>query len=76
MERTFMRLNIELAREEDGRWHAAVLELPGVTVRGADRLEAFHRAEALALRVLATCLEEGEPIPGAAAELAIAFSVV
>lgn len=71
-----MRLNIELAREEDGRWHAAVLELPGVSVRGQDRLDAFHRAEAMALRELAARLEEGQPIPGAPAELALAFAVI
>lgn len=70
-----MRLNIELEREADGRWLAAVLELPGVTARGVDRLEAFRRAEVLALRELAARLEQG-PIPGAPAELAVAFSVV
>ena len=70
-----MRLNIELAREADGRWLAAVLELPGVAARGDDRLDAFRRAEALALRELAARLEHG-PIPGAPAELALAFSVV
>jgi predicted RNase H-like HicB family nuclease len=71
-----MRLNIELSREEDGRWLAAVLELPGVAIHGQDRLDAFRRAEALALRVLASCLEDGLPIPGAPAELALAFAVV
>jgi len=71
-----MRLNVELARENDGRWVAAVLELPGVAARGVDRLDALHRAEAMALRVLASQLETGQPIPGAPAELALAFSVV
>jgi predicted RNase H-like HicB family nuclease len=71
-----MRLNIELEREADGRWLAAVLELPGVSARGDDRLDAFRRAEALALRELAARLEQGAPIPGAPAELALAFSVV
>jgi len=71
-----MRLNIELLREEDGRWLAAVLELPGIEVRGEDRLDAFRRAEAQALRVLAARLEQGKPIPGAPAELAVAFAVV
>lgn len=71
-----MRLNIELAREEDGRWLAAVLELPGVAARGDDRLDAFRRAQVLALRELAARLEQGTPIPGAPAELALAFSVV
>ena len=71
-----MTLNIELAREDDGRWLAAVVELPGVTARGDDRLDAFRRAEVLALRELAARLEQGAPIPGASAELALAFSVV
>jgi predicted RNase H-like HicB family nuclease len=71
-----MRLNIELEREADGRWLAAVVELPGVAARGIDRLDAFRRAEALALRELAARLEQGAPIPGAPAELALAFSVV
>jgi predicted RNase H-like HicB family nuclease len=71
-----MRLNIELARETDGRWLAVVVELPGVTARGDDRLDAFRRAEALALRELAARLEQGAPIPGAPAELALAFSVI
>jgi predicted RNase H-like HicB family nuclease len=75
-EKTFMRLNIELAREENGRWMAAVLELPGVAAHGDDRLQAFHRAEALALRALAARLEGGQAIPGAPAELALVFSVV
>ena len=71
-----MRLNIELARDDDGSWLAAILELPGVAVRGADRIEAFRRAEAMALRILASSLENDVPIPGAPAELAVAFSLV
>jgi hypothetical protein len=71
-----MRLNIELSRDDAGRWQAKCLELPGVTVFGADRMQAFHRAEALALRALALRLEEGHPIEGAPAELALAFAVV
>ena len=71
-----MRLNVELAREADGRWRAFVLEMPDVTAHGLDRLEAFRRAEAMALRILAGWLEQGRPIPGAPAELAVAFSVV
>jgi predicted RNase H-like HicB family nuclease len=71
-----MRLNIELAREADGRWLAMVVEFPGLAARGDDRLDAFRRAEALALRELAARLEHNAPIPGAPAELALAFSVI
>jgi predicted RNase H-like HicB family nuclease len=53
-----------------------VLELPGVAARGEDRLDAFRRAQVLALRELAARLEQGAPIPGAPAELALAFSLV
>ena len=48
---------VELEREEDGRWIAEVLELPGVLVYGQSREEAVNRAEALALRVLADQIE-------------------
>ena len=44
-------------REEDGRWIAEVLELPGVLAYGATADEAMAKAEALALRVLAERLD-------------------
>ena len=47
-----MDFTLEFDREEDGRWIAEVLELPGVLVYGASRVEAKSKAEALALRVL------------------------
>ncbi len=48
---------IELEQEEDGRWLAEVLELPGVMVYGKTVDEATAKAQALALRVLADGLE-------------------
>jgi len=48
-----MKFNIESEQEEDGRWLAEVLELPGVMVYAATRREAQAKAQALALRVLA-----------------------
>ena len=48
-----MRFTIETEQEEDGRWIAEVLELPGVMKYGRSRIEAMAQAEALALRVLA-----------------------
>lgn len=55
-----MKLTIEWEQEEDGRWLAEVLELPGVLAYGQTSEEAIARAEALALRVLADRLEHGE----------------
>ena len=56
-------MNIELEREEDGRWIAEIPDLPGVMVYGQSREEAISRVKALALRVLADRLEHGESIP-------------
>ena len=51
---------VEVEREEDGRWLAEVLELPGVMVYGQTKQEALAKAQALALRVIAERLEHGE----------------
>ena len=48
-----MTFTIEFEREDDGRWLAEVLELPGVTAYGQTSDEAIAKAQALALRVLA-----------------------
>ena len=55
--------NIELDREEDGRWIAEIPELPGVMTYGATREEAVAKVQALALRVLADRLENREAAP-------------
>ena len=57
------KLAVEIEREDDGRWIAAVPELPGVMAYGETREEAVTRTEALALRVLADRLEHGETVP-------------
>jgi len=59
-----MQLTIELDQEEDGRYITEVTELPGVLAYGQTREEAIAHVEALALRVLADRLEQGEPLPG------------
>ena len=41
-----MRFTIETEQEEDGRWIAEVLELPGVMKYGGSRAEATAQAEA------------------------------
>ncbi len=56
-------MRIETEQEEDGRWIAEVIELPGVMAYGQTREEAIRRTEALALRILADRLEHGERIP-------------
>jgi predicted RNase H-like HicB family nuclease len=48
---------VEIDREDDGRWIAEVLELPGVLAYGDSQQQAVARAEALALRVLADQIE-------------------
>jgi predicted RNase H-like HicB family nuclease len=58
-----MRFNIELDREEDGRWIAEVPELPGALAYGKTKREAIAAVEALALRVIADRLEHGETVP-------------
>ena len=56
-------MRIEVEREDDGRWIAEVVDLPGALAYGIDRSEAVARVEALALRVLADRLEHGERSP-------------
>ncbi|HJR09239.1 MAG TPA: type II toxin-antitoxin system HicB family antitoxin [Pyrinomonadaceae bacterium] len=58
-----MKLTIELEQEDDGRWIAEVLDLPGVLAYGQSREEAVAHVQALALRVLADRLEHGESEP-------------
>ena len=56
-------LRIETEREDDGRWIAEVSALPGVLTYGATEAEAQARAKALALRVIADRIENGEALP-------------
>jgi predicted RNase H-like HicB family nuclease len=56
-------LKVETEREEDGRWLAEVTALPGVLAYGATDAEAQSKVQALALRVLADRIENGEPLP-------------
>lgn len=59
-----MYLTMEVEQETDGRFLAEVPDLPGVLAYGATEQEAIARVQALALRVLADRLENGEPAPG------------
>lgn len=51
---------VEIEQEEDGRWIAEVLDLPGVLAYGQTPEEARAKVQALALRVVADRLEHGE----------------
>src|SRR5688572_10253625 len=48
-----LTFTVEYEREDDGRWLAEVLELPGVLAYGNNSDDAIAKAQALALRVLA-----------------------
>ena len=58
-----MTFKMEIEREDDGRWIAEILELPGVMAYGASSEEAKAKVQALALRVVADRLEHGEAGP-------------
>ena len=63
-------MQIEIEREDDGRWLGEIPDLPGVMAYGQTQTEALARVKALALRAMADRLEHGEAIP----ELADVFS--
>ena len=54
---------VEIEQEEDGRWLAGVVELPGVFANGDSQDAAVSKVQALALRLLAGRLEHGEAGP-------------
>lgn len=58
-----MKLKVELERESDGRWIGEIADLPGVLAYGGTREEALAAVEALALRVIADRIENGEIKP-------------
>jgi len=59
----FDHFKVETEREDDGRWLAEVLELPGVLAYGESEDAALSKVQALALRVIAERLEHGEAGP-------------
>lgn len=58
-----MNFTLECEREDDGRWLAEVVELPGALAYGTSANQAMAKAEVLALRVLAERLEHDEVDP-------------
>jgi predicted RNase H-like HicB family nuclease len=65
-------VKIELEQEADGRWIAEAPDLPGVMAYGATQAEAVRKAKALALRVMADRLDNGEKLPDIDSVFAIA----
>jgi predicted RNase H-like HicB family nuclease len=68
-----MVLTIEIDREDDGRWLAEAVELPGVMAYGPTREEAISNTEKLAIEVIADQIEHGELPPSA---LNVSFQVL
>jgi predicted RNase H-like HicB family nuclease len=62
-------LKIEIEREADGRWIAEISALPGVMAYGTTEAEARAHTIALALRVIADRIDNGEPVPEEAQSL-------
>ena len=56
-----MNYQVEIEREEDGRWLGEITDLPGVMAYGDSRDEALAKTKAL--RVAADRLEHGEEVP-------------
>jgi predicted RNase H-like HicB family nuclease len=58
-----IRFTIEYEQEEDGRWLAEVIGLPGVLAYGKTIEQAITHAQALGLRVIADRIEHDETPP-------------
>ena len=64
-------------REEDGRWIAEAIELPGVMCYGQTREEAISSAERLAIEVIADRIAHGEmPVSSLGVSFSIAAEVL
>jgi predicted RNase H-like HicB family nuclease len=57
-----MNLKIEAEREENGRWIAAFLALPGCLACGQTQADALARAKVRAWRIMADRREQGGPV--------------
>jgi len=58
-----IQFTINCEQEEDGRWIAEVIELPGALAYGRTPEEAMSKVQALGLRVMADRIEHGEETP-------------
>ena len=68
-----VNLSIELDREDDGRWIAEALELPGVMAYGETREEAISNTERLAIEVIADRIKHAKVPPST---LNVSFQVL
>jgi predicted RNase H-like HicB family nuclease len=68
-----LQLTIEIDHEEDGRWIAEILELPGVLAYGSTEAHAISLVKAIALVEIGERLQHGEPLSGGADLGGIAF---
>ena len=68
-----MNISIELDREDDGRWIAEALELPGVMAYGETREDAISNTGRLAIEVIADRIKHAEMPPSA---LNVSFQVL
>ena len=68
-----VQFSIEIDREDDGRWIAEAIELPGVMTYGSTREEAISNAERLAIEVIADRIKHDELPPSA---LNVSFQVL
>ena len=55
-----MNYHVDIEQEDDGRFLAEVIDLPGVMAYGSSADQALAHVQALALRVLADRLEHDE----------------
>lgn len=55
-----MNFTIETELEQDGRWIAELINIPGVLVYANTKEQALKKVKILTLRVLADLLEHGE----------------
>jgi predicted RNase H-like HicB family nuclease len=60
---TVESIPILVGLEEDGRWWADIESMPGVMAYGPTRDAAIAAVRALALRVAADCIDQGEQVP-------------
>jgi len=60
-----LTVRVELDREEDGRWIADLIDIPGVLVYGSTEEEALAKVKIMALQIVTDRLVRGEdPLTG------------
>jgi predicted RNase H-like HicB family nuclease len=67
------KFDIEIEREEDGRWIAEIPSLPGVMAYGDSKEQAVQSVHALAFHVLGDQIAH-DPKPSQERELVVCFA--